>query len=871
MATRSAARPDLGALRVTVLKALENCATEADMAQVLYQTLRPALGYEVIGLQVLEREGWYHAVGVDEGVLQDRLRRQLSETFAGPLYAAGVPAVLHPERDFLNTSRGPGGERVPRTVIWIPLERQGSILGGVLYQTYADRDVPAPELRFLVDLNSQMAALVANAYLNEVTRDQAVRLAALNAVARELASTRDEAGVLGALLRTLRQLVPVDAVQIATRLADGQVRLRERSGPDDRLREIETRAGGTSAARKVLNGGPARVGRGRDRSAIWVPVREGGDVVAALSVMARDPGAYEMSTVSFLEQVADQVAIALRNAANYAAVEDQRRRLEVVNAVGRHLASSLDRWSIMRILREELARHLKFDIFIMATIREGSEGAVAEGYAYDSGEEQRVPPVPLAVTGPSREAYSTGRPVLVTDSPWAKAVEEHRPAEQTWVLGDGAAVFVTPRRGRRRLAARSFVWVPVLRDERVEALLSLQSYQPDVFGPDEVRLLEDVAAHVSLALTNAEHFATAQAERRRLEALHEVELGIAAVDPSQPAQARIQLGRLVERALASWSGGMWLLEGDELLREPEAADGLLSRVPWEPDPARMAAACLPGAGSPCAELLMVSDRAAGILVADVANEAEDGHRLLDLLTAQVAAVLGRVRLIEAKDLMLRAIGHEIRGPAAAMRATLASVVQWQASMDAERRALLLGEAYEMSDRLLSLVEAQLLVARLETGAYLPAVAPIEVGAAMAQVLRVLWHRYGERTARVSVELPPGLPAALCEATHLGQVLMNLVGNALEYGGNARVRVSARQVGSRLLVTVADQGPGIASDRRPSLFLKAAAGQNPRGGGLGLGLHLCALVVERSFGGKIWIEDTRRGATFKFTVPAALDE
>ena len=47
-----------------------------------------------------------------------------------------------------------------------------------------------------------------------------------------------------------------------------------------------------------------------------------------------------------------------------------------------------------------------------------------------------------------------------------------------------------------------------------------------------------------------------------------------------------------------------------------------------------------------------------------------------------------------------------------------------------------------------------------------------------------------------------------------------------------------------------------------------AGRNRSQGGLGLGLYLCRLVVERSFGGRIWVASSNReGTTFRFTVPA----
>jgi len=102
--------------------------------------------------------------------------------------------------------------------------------------------------------------------------------------------------------------------------------------------------------------------------------------------------AYEDSTAAFLQLVSDEATLALRNARSYEAIEDQRRRLELVNTIGRRLASSLDRWSIMRTLREELASFLDFDGFILATITDSADGPVADGYQYVAGLEEVVPP-----------------------------------------------------------------------------------------------------------------------------------------------------------------------------------------------------------------------------------------------------------------------------------------------------------------------------------------------------------------------------------------------------------------------------------------------------------------------------------------------
>src|SRR5256714_10293996 len=192
----------------------------------------------------------------------------------------------------------------------------------------------------------------------------------------------------------------------------------------------------------------------------------------------------------------------------------------------------------MRTLREELGAFLNFDGFILATISQTPEGPVAEGYQYVAGVEEVVPPVALAVAGPSGEAYETGAPFVGRNTRWRRAFEEKETKGEVWTVGRGAAVFVSAPPTDPRRISRSFVWVPVLSGDRITAMLSLQSYKEAAFEESDVRLLQDIAAHVSLALANADHFMQAQTERSRLEALHVLEMGVAsAPDQRQPADA----------------------------------------------------------------------------------------------------------------------------------------------------------------------------------------------------------------------------------------------------------------------------------------------------------------------------------------------
>jgi K+-sensing histidine kinase KdpD len=821
--------------------------------QVLYQGLHPLFRYDVVNLQVLEREGWYHSVAVDSGVLQDMRRRPLAESLYAHLYRTPKTTVVPIDPKRAERAKGPGAGRTTRFSVWVPVEHQGQVFGSVNYQSYRKRNVPTRETAFLDEIHRHLGVLIANASLNELTRNQARRLQALNSIARALASTLDESSVIMALHSTLKELLPVDAIDMVAlpeKRGDRARMLHYEVGSAPTVQRMSMRSNALAKPRSVMQSG-ARQLTYEPSSSLWVPINEGGLVRGAFAIHCARPYAYEESTGVFLEQVSDAVALALRNARSYEAIEAHRRRLEVVNSIGRRLASSLDRWSIVRILREELSDHLDFDGFILATITDSKEGPIAEGYQHVAGIEEVVPPVPLAVTGPSREAYETGSPVLVRRSPWARAFERKGVERERWTVGSGAAVFVSGAKGTRHLVSRSFVWVPVVSGDRITALLSLQSYHDDAFDDGHVRLLQDIAAHVSLALANADNFAQAQAERARLEALHRMMNAILRHSP---------VGVILED-----SAGRIVYANPEvqaIYRVP--AHEMAGKTPNEVYAA--AGATLIETTEPgAAQELQMSDPDRIVQVRRVAipNVGEEPAGVLTLHEDVTASRLA----LEAKDLMLRAIGHEVRSPAAAMKSTLAGIIQWDASLDQAGRTNLLHEAYESSARLLALVENQLIIAKLETRQFEPNPEPVEVRRSLEVVLGLLRHRYGNRVDRVDIHLSERLPVARCEPVHLGQVLTNLIGNALEYTTET-ISVTARATRSELEITVADHGAGLPQTSLDSLFEKTGqAGRNRSQGGLGLGLYLCRLVVERSFGGRIWVSETGQdGTTFKFTVP-----
>jgi signal transduction histidine kinase len=148
----------------------------------------------------------------------------------------------------------------------------------------------------------------------------------------------------------------------------------------------------------------------------------------------------------------------------------------------------------------------------------------------------------------------------------------------------------------------------------------------------------------------------------------------------------------------------------------------------------------------------------------------------------------------------------------------------------------------------------------------------DLNAIVQQVARLVAGEANARQVAVTLELEPKLRGVFADRTQVQQVLLNLLMNGLE-----AVRDVARSVKPALLVrtrntddsavevSVQDNGPGIALARLPRIFEPFYTTKSE---GLGLGLSICRSIV-RAHGGTLEaVNNADRGATFRFTIPAA---
>jgi len=122
---------------------------------------------------------------------------------------------------------------------------------------------------------------------------------------------------------------------------------------------------------------------------------------------------------------------------------------------------------------------------------------------------------------------------------------------------------------------------------------------------------------------------------------------------------------------------------------------------------------------------------------------------------------------------------------------------------------------------------------------------------------------------IEMTLDEGLAPVAGVDVHVEQVLLNLLGNALEAIQGAgmaagTLRLSTEASDGMARVTVTDTGPGIDAETAPHLFEPFFT---RKAHGLGVGLPICRSLIEAQ-GGRLWAEPQAPGGVFRFTIPYA---
>lgn len=203
--------------------------------------------------------------------------------------------------------------------------------------------------------------------------------------------------------------------------------------------------------------------------------------------------------------------------------------------------------------------------------------------------------------------------------------------------------------------------------------------------------------------------------------------------------------------------------------------------------------------------------------------------------------------------ILAAVGHDLRTPLAVAKAGVSGLRTTDLAPD--DRAALLARADHALDRLAALMEDLLDLSRLQTGALALRRHPVGVDDVLAGALDDI----GVQPRGVLLDIDEDLPPVLADPVLFERVLANLIINAQRFSPSGiPPTVIARAREGRVLIRIADRGPGVPVADRERVFAPFhRLGDTDAGTGLGLGLALARGLTE-AMGGTLRPEDTTLG-------------
>lgn len=255
------------------------------------------------------------------------------------------------------------------------------------------------------------------------------------------------------------------------------------------------------------------------------------------------------------------------------------------------------------------------------------------------------------------------------------------------------------------------------------------------------------------------------------------------------------------------------------------------------------------------------------------NELVNLQRQLTKKNVQLEQLIEKAeKATQAKSDLLASMSHDIRTP---MNGILGMTeLLLTTSLTAEQREYLEIVKYS-GDFLLNLVNAILDLSKIEAGKIELEYHQINLSVLLSKMTKLFNIEAANKEINLSYEIDASVPPIIMgDSQRLGQVLTNLLGNAVKFtdGGEIKLKVgldSSLETKTLLHFTVSDTGIGIKSDSLQLVFQsfsRTDEALNKGYPGTGLGLAICKQIVNQ-MDGQIWVESQPgKGSVFNFTIP-----
>ena len=251
---------------------------------------------------------------------------------------------------------------------------------------------------------------------------------------------------------------------------------------------------------------------------------------------------------------------------------------------------------------------------------------------------------------------------------------------------------------------------------------------------------------------------------------------------------------------------------------------------------------------------------ARVSVTGTGDELDDLGRLFNRMLNKISS------LVDGMRNALDNVAHDLRTPMTRLRA-VAETALLPEKTPADR-AEALSDCLEESDKVLALLKALMDISEAETGTMRLTREHSDLRRLMKETAEV--YRYPAEAKNIRILLNDGPGQEInCDRARVRQAIANLLDNAVKYTpSGGEVRLDLREEGKEVLLTVADNGPGVPVEDLAHIWERLYRGDQSRSEkGLGLGLSLVRAVM-KAHGGSAQVTSSPAGAAFTLRFPGS---
>lgn len=231
-----------------------------------------------------------------------------------------------------------------------------------------------------------------------------------------------------------------------------------------------------------------------------------------------------------------------------------------------------------------------------------------------------------------------------------------------------------------------------------------------------------------------------------------------------------------------------------------------------------------------------------------------------------AALIAQKEQLRAN--LLRSISHDLRTPLTSISGNASNLLSNEERFDVETKKRLYEDIYEDSIWLIHLVENLLSVTKIEEGNLNIRLQAELLDEVITEALQHISRKRNEHT--ITYHASEDFILVKADAGMIMQVIINIVDNAIKYTQKeSEIVISTQKTGNQVIVSIADNGPGIPDEMKSQVFEMFYSGAKSIADSrrsLGLGLSLCKSIIT-AHGGELTLSDNiPHGAVFTFSLP-----